>query len=50
MSLASLPTAITSPVFLWMATMEGSLTSIPLPLEKHQRIGRTQIDRQVGRE
>src|SRR5579871_1044577 len=31
-SLASLPTASTSPVFLLMATMEGSLTTIPLPL------------------
>src|SRR2546422_251177 len=33
MSLASLPTATTSPVFLLIATMEGSLTTIPLPLE-----------------
>src|SRR2546425_11506599 len=33
MSLASLPTAITSPLFLLIATMEGSLTTIPLPLE-----------------
>ena len=31
-SLASLPTASTSPVFLLMATMEGSLTTMPLPL------------------
>src|SRR5580693_1510206 len=31
-SLASLPTASTSPLFLLMATMEGSLTTIPLPL------------------
>src|SRR6185295_5443414 len=31
-SLASLPTASTSPVFLFMATMEGSLTTMPLPL------------------
>src|ERR1700761_3292550 len=30
-SLASLPTASTSPVFLLMATIEGSLTTIPLP-------------------
>src|SRR6478609_7836160 len=30
-SLASLPTASTSPVFLLMATMEGSLTTMPLP-------------------
>src|SRR5438270_2262355 len=33
-SLASLPTASTSPVFLLMATMEGSLTTMPLPLAK----------------
>src|SRR5258708_38517239 len=33
-SLASLPTAITSPVFLLRATMEGSFTTIPLPLAK----------------
>src|SRR6266849_9512290 len=33
MSFASLPTATTSPLFLLMATMEGSLTTIPLPLE-----------------
>src|SRR5467141_1980923 len=31
-SLASLPTASTSPVFLLMATMEGSLTTMPFPL------------------
>src|ERR1700756_4201100 len=31
-SLASLPTASTSPVFLLMATMEGSFTTMPLPL------------------
>src|SRR5579872_1204591 len=31
MSLASLPTASTSPVFLLIATMEGSLTTMPLP-------------------
>src|SRR5215469_15039837 len=31
MSLASLPTASTSPVFLLMATMEGSLTTMPFP-------------------
>src|SRR5271155_2997199 len=31
-SLASLPTASTSPLFLLMATMDGSLTTIPLPL------------------
>src|SRR5579862_3630879 len=30
-SLASLPTASTSPVFLLMATMEGSFTTMPLP-------------------
>ena len=30
-SLASLPTASTSPVVLLMATIEGSLTTIPLP-------------------
>src|SRR5689334_18189957 len=30
-SLASLPTATTSPLFLLMATMEGSLTTIPFP-------------------
>ena len=30
-SLASLPTASTSPVFLLMATIDGSLTTIPLP-------------------
>src|ERR1017187_10137789 len=30
-SLASLPTASTSPVFLLMATIEGSLTTMPLP-------------------
>src|ERR1700730_6576842 len=30
-SLASLPTASTSPVFLLIATMEGSLTTMPLP-------------------
>src|SRR5690348_1684530 len=30
-SLASLPTASTSPLFLLMATMEGSLTTMPLP-------------------
>jgi hypothetical protein len=33
-SLASLPTATTSPVFLLIATMEGSFTTIPLPLTK----------------
>src|SRR5438876_6511872 len=33
-SLASLPTASTSPVFLLIATMEGSLTTIPFPLAK----------------
>ena len=33
-SLASLPTASTSPVFLLMATMEGSLTTMPLPAAK----------------
>src|SRR5258708_30525047 len=33
-SFASLPTASTSPLFLLMATMEGSLTTIPLPLAK----------------
>ena len=31
-SLASLPTASTSPVTLLMATIEGSLTTMPLPL------------------
>src|ERR1700740_911298 len=31
LSLASLPTASTSPVFLLMATMDGSLTTMPLP-------------------
>src|SRR5712692_8689664 len=30
-SLAPLPTATTSPLFLLMATMDGSLTTIPLP-------------------
>ena len=30
-SLASLPTASTSPVFLFNATIEGSLTTMPLP-------------------
>src|SRR5581483_2262790 len=30
-SFASLPTASTSPVFLLMATMEGSFTTMPLP-------------------
>src|SRR6201999_152388 len=30
-SLASLPTASTSPVFLLIATIEGSLTTMPLP-------------------
>ena len=30
-SLASRPTATTSPLFLLMATMEGSLTTIPFP-------------------
>src|SRR3979409_1204903 len=30
-SLASLPTASTSPVFLLMATIEGSFTTMPLP-------------------
>src|ERR1035437_2447811 len=30
-SFASLPTASTSPVFLLMATIEGSLTTMPLP-------------------
>src|SRR5271169_2352054 len=30
-SLASLPTASTSPVFLLIATMEGSFTTMPLP-------------------
>src|SRR5277367_923689 len=34
MSLASLPTASTSPLFLLMATMEGSFTTMPLPLAK----------------
>src|ERR1035441_8511396 len=33
-SLASLPTASTSPVFLLIATMEGSLTTMPLPAAK----------------
>src|SRR3954469_14026907 len=33
-SLASLPTASTSPVTLLIATIEGSLTTIPLPLAK----------------
>src|SRR6516225_4832454 len=33
-SLASLPTASTSPVFLLRATIEGSLTTTPLPLAK----------------
>src|ERR1700722_5705744 len=32
-SFASFPTATTSPVFLLMATMLGSFTTIPLPLE-----------------
>src|SRR5712692_5612608 len=31
-SLASLPTASTSSLFLLMATMEGSFTTMPLPL------------------
>src|SRR5881227_2125780 len=31
-SLASLPTVSTSPVFLLIATIEGSLTTMPLPL------------------
>ena len=31
-SLASLPTATTSPLVLLMATMEGSFTTIPFPL------------------
>src|SRR5690349_17431977 len=31
-SFASLPTASTSPVFLLMATIEGSFTTMPLPL------------------
>src|SRR5579864_8098719 len=31
-SFASFPTATTSPLFLLMATMEGSLTTMPLPL------------------
>src|SRR5271156_6917713 len=30
-SLASLPTASTSPVFLLIATIEGSFTTMPLP-------------------
>src|SRR5581483_4540277 len=30
-SLASLPTASTSPLFLFKATMEGSFTTMPLP-------------------
>src|SRR5579862_7373988 len=34
MSLASRPTATTSPLVLLMATMEGSLTTMPLPLAK----------------
>src|SRR5580704_15965406 len=33
-SLASFPTASTSPVVLLMATMDGSLTTMPLPLAK----------------
>src|SRR6266480_6250622 len=33
-SLASLPTASTSPVFLLMATIDGSFTTMPLPLAK----------------
>src|SRR5471030_2621128 len=33
-SFASLPTASTSPVFLLIATMDGSLTTMPLPLAK----------------
>src|SRR3984885_7790311 len=32
-SFASFPTATTSPVFLLMATMLGSFTTMPLPLE-----------------
>ena len=34
MSFASRPTATTSPLFLLMATIEGSLTTIPLPRAK----------------
>src|SRR3989442_1561457 len=33
-SFASRPTATTSPVFLLMATIDGSFTTMPLPLEK----------------
>src|SRR5271166_6606546 len=33
-SLASLPTASTSPLFLLIATIEGSFTTMPLPLAK----------------
>src|SRR5437762_11558749 len=33
-SLASLPTASTSPLFLLIATIEGSLTTIPFPFAK----------------
>src|ERR1035438_1103573 len=33
-SFASLPTASTSPLFLLMATIEGSLTTMPFPLAK----------------
>src|ERR1700687_1741796 len=33
MSFASRPTATTSPLFLLMATIDGSLTTIPLPFE-----------------
>src|SRR5438128_282327 len=33
-SFASLPTASTSPLFLLMATMDGSLTTMPFPLAK----------------
>src|SRR6266850_1350042 len=57
-SLASLPTASTSPVFLLMATMEGSLTTMPLPRaypvasvrmggRVHNSMGRTPFCRQT---
>jgi len=49
-SLASVPTASTSPVFLLMATMEGSLTTIPLPAAEDQGVGGAEIDGQIAGE
>ena len=48
-SLASLPTASTSPLVLLMATMEGSFTTIPLPLAYTSVLAVPKIDGKIGR-